>query len=103
MRSPSRRKISLRPDSLRWPQAKQRWYVVSSLSLSGSCTAFDQFISRSGGNSSLDRRSEAIAQLLETALSQRFATPGLQMLPATPIPVGGIQATDPPALAGNAV
>src|SRR6266566_3874336 len=38
MRSPSRRKVSLRPESLRWPQAKQRWYVVSSLSLSGSCT-----------------------------------------------------------------
>src|SRR6267143_985219 len=39
MRSPSRRKVSFNPDSLRWPHAKQRWYVVSSLSLSGSCTA----------------------------------------------------------------
>src|SRR2546423_15701002 len=90
MRSPSRRKISLRPDSLRWPQAKQRWYVVSSLSLSGSCTAFDQFISRSGGNSSLDRRSGAIAPLLGTAPSERFATPGLEVLHALPLPAAVI-------------
>src|ERR1700736_5994013 len=101
MRSPSRRKISLSPDSLRWPQAKQRWYVVSSLSLSGSCTAFNQFISRSGGNSSLDRRSEAIAQLLETALSERFATPVSELLQAMPIPVAVIEATDLRALAVN--
>src|SRR2546423_14907187 len=103
MRSPSRRKISLRPDSLRWPQAKQRWYVVSSLSLSGSCTAFDQFISRSGGNSSLDRRSEAIAQLLETALSDRCATPVIDVLQARPIPGAVIQAADLRALAVNAL
>src|SRR5437870_3568879 len=101
MRSPSRRKISLRPDSLRWPQAKQRWYVVSSLSLSGSCTALDQFISRSGGNSSLDRRSEALAQLLETALSERFATPVIELLQATPIPVAVVQVADLRVLALN--
>src|SRR6202011_1068234 len=101
MRSPSRRKISLSPDSLRWPQAKQRWYVVSSLSLSGSCTAFDQFISRSGGNSSLDRRSEAIAQLLETALSERFATPVIELLQAMPIPLAVVEAGDLRALAVN--
>src|SRR5713101_9307775 len=101
MRWPSRRKVSLSPDSLRWPQAKQRWYVVSSLSLSGSCTAFDQSISRSGGNLHVDRRSEAIAQLLETALSERFATPVMELLQAMPIPVAVIEAGDLRALAVN--
>src|SRR5438270_3535051 len=101
MRSPSRRKVSLSPESLRWPQAKQRWYVVSSLSLSESCTACDQFISRSGGSPSLDRRSEAIAQLLETALSERFATPVMELLQAMPIPVAVIEAGDLRALAVN--
>src|SRR5438445_7567147 len=94
MRSPSRRKISLRPDSLRWPQAKQRWYVVSSLSLSGSCTAADQFISRSGGSPILDRRSQALAQLLEATLSEQFAMPSNELLQAMPIPVALVHAGD---------
>src|ERR1700694_2793607 len=101
MRSPSRRKVSLSPDSLRWPQAKQRWYVVSSLSLSGSCTAADQSISRSGGRPSLDRRSEALAQLLETALSEQFAMPAIELLQAMPIPVAVVHAGDLRALAVN--
>src|ERR1700737_2445826 len=101
MRSPSRRKVSWSPDSLRWPQAKQRWYVVSSLSLSGSCTAADQFISRSGGSPILDRRSEALAQLLEAALSERFAMPANELLQAMPIPVAVIHAGDLRALAVN--
>src|SRR6202165_4301015 len=101
MRSPSRRKVSWSPDSLRWPQAKQRWYVVSSLSLSGSCTAADQSISRSGGRPSLDRRSEALAQLLETALSEQFAMPAIELLQAMPIPVAVVHAGDLRALAVN--
>src|SRR5437899_759633 len=103
MRSPSRRKISLRPDSLRWPQAKQRWYVVSSLSLSGSCTAADQFISRSGGSPILDRRSQALAQLLEATLSEQFAMPSNELLQAMPIPVAVVHAGDLRVLAVNAL
>src|SRR6202045_4933801 len=101
MRSPSRRKISWSPDSLRWPQAKQRWYVVSSLSLSGSCTAADQFISRSGGCPNLDRRSEALAQLLEAALAEQFAMPANELIQAMPIPVAVVHAADLRALAVN--
>src|ERR1700682_6591905 len=101
MRSPSRLNVSFSPDSLRWPQAKHRWYVVSSLSLSGSCTAADQSISRSGGRPSLDRRSEALAQLLETALSEQFAMPAIELPQAMPIPVPVVHAADLRALAVN--
>ena len=51
----------------------------------------------------MDRRTEAIAQLLETALSERFATPVIELLHAMPIPVAVIQATDLRALAVNAL
>src|ERR1700716_833151 len=101
MRSPASRKVSLSPDSLRWPQAKHRWYVVSSLSLSGSCTAADQSISRSGGRPSVDRRSEALAQLLEIALAEQFAMPAFELLQAMPIPVAAVHAGDLRALAVN--
>src|SRR5205823_13864239 len=49
----------------------------------------------------LDRRSEALAQLLETALSERFATPVIELLQATPIPVAVVQVTDLRVLALN--
>jgi signal transduction histidine kinase len=49
----------------------------------------------------VDRRSEAIAQLLETALSERFATPVMELLQAMPIPVAVIEAGDLRALAVN--
>lgn len=49
----------------------------------------------------MDRRSEAIAQLLETALSERFATPVSELLQAMPIPVAVIEASDLRALAVN--
>ena len=49
----------------------------------------------------MDRRSEAIAQLLETALSERFATPVMELLQAMPIPVAVIEAGDLRALAVN--
>jgi signal transduction histidine kinase len=42
----------------------------------------------------MDRRSEAIAQLLETALSERFLTPVSEILQAVPIPVAIVQAID---------
>jgi signal transduction histidine kinase len=61
----------------------------------------DQFISRSGGSPILDRRSEALAQLLETALSERFATPAIELLQAMPIPLAVVQAGDLRALAVN--
>jgi signal transduction histidine kinase len=61
----------------------------------------DQFISRSGGNLRMDRRSEAIAQLLETALAERFATPVIELLQAMPIPLAVIEARDLRALAVN--
>jgi len=49
----------------------------------------------------LDRRSEALAQLLETALSERFAMPAIELLQAMPIPVAVVQAGDLRALAVN--
>jgi len=49
----------------------------------------------------LDRRSEALAQLLETALSERFATPVIELLQATPIPVAVVQVADLRVLALN--
>jgi len=49
----------------------------------------------------VDRRSEAIAQLLETALSERFATPVMELLQALPIPLAVIEAGDLRALAVN--
>ena len=45
----------------------------------------------------MDRRSEALAQLLEAALSEQFALPANELLQAMPVPVavlhGGILAT----------
>jgi signal transduction histidine kinase len=61
----------------------------------------DQFISRSGGNLHVDRRSEAIAQLLETALAERFDTPISELLQAMPIPLAVMEAGDLRALAVN--
>src|ERR1700694_4257022 len=101
MRSPSRRKVSLSPDSLRWPQAKQRWYVVSSLIWSGSCPAATSLSADLGETWNVDRRSEAIAQLLETALAERFDTPVVELLQAMPIPLAVIEAGDLRALAVN--
>jgi signal transduction histidine kinase len=49
----------------------------------------------------LDRRSEAIAQLLETALEERFDTPVIELLQAVPIPLAVIEAIDLRALAVN--
>jgi signal transduction histidine kinase len=49
----------------------------------------------------VDRRSEAIAQLLETALSERFATPVMELLQAMPIPLAVVEAGDLRALAVN--
>jgi signal transduction histidine kinase len=49
----------------------------------------------------VNRRSEAIAQLLETALSERFATPVIELLQTMPIPVAVIEAGDLRALAVN--
>jgi signal transduction histidine kinase len=49
----------------------------------------------------LDRRSEAIAQLLETALEERFDTPVIKLLQAVPIPLAVIEAIDLRALAVN--
>ncbi len=42
----------------------------------------------------MDRRSEAIAQLLETALSERFVTPVTEVIQAIPIPVAVVHAID---------
>jgi signal transduction histidine kinase len=42
----------------------------------------------------LDRRSEAIAQLLETALSERFLTPVTEVIQAVPIAVAIVHAED---------
>ena len=42
----------------------------------------------------MDRRSEAIAQLLETALSERFPTPVTEVIQAIPIPLAIVLATD---------
>ena len=49
----------------------------------------------------MDRRSEAIAQLLETALAERFATPVIELLQAMPIPLAVVEAGDLRALAVN--
>jgi signal transduction histidine kinase len=49
----------------------------------------------------VDRRSEAIAQLLETALAERFDTPVSELLQAMPIPLAVIEAVDLRALAVN--
>ena len=49
----------------------------------------------------MDRRSEALAQLLETALSERFAMPVMEVLHAMPIPVAVIEARDLRLLALN--
>jgi signal transduction histidine kinase len=49
----------------------------------------------------LDRRSEALAQLLETALSERFATPVIEVLQALPIPVAVVEPRDLRVLALN--
>ena len=51
--------------------------------------------------SDVDRRSEALAQLLETALSERFAMPVMQVLQALPIPVAIIEARELRLLAVN--
>jgi signal transduction histidine kinase len=42
----------------------------------------------------LDRRSEALAQLLEAALSEQFAMPANELLQAMPIPVAVVHAGD---------
>ncbi|HVS05497.1 MAG TPA: HAMP domain-containing sensor histidine kinase [Candidatus Dormibacteraeota bacterium] len=49
----------------------------------------------------MDRRTEAIAQLLETALAERFDTPVSELLQAMPIPLAVIEAGDLRALALN--
>ena len=49
----------------------------------------------------MDRRSEAIAQLLETALAERFDTPVIELLEAMPIPLAVIEAVDLRALVVN--
>ena len=49
----------------------------------------------------MDRRSEALAQLLETALSEQFAMPAIELLQAMPIPVAVVHAGDLRALAVN--
>jgi signal transduction histidine kinase len=49
----------------------------------------------------LDRRSEALAQLLETALSERSATPTIELLHAIPIPVAVVQVLELRVLATN--
>ena len=49
----------------------------------------------------MDRRSEALAQLLETALLERFATPAIELLQAMPIPLAVVEAGDLRALAVN--
>jgi signal transduction histidine kinase len=42
----------------------------------------------------VDRRSEALAQLLETALSERFAMPVMEVLQALPIPLAVVHAPE---------
>jgi signal transduction histidine kinase len=49
----------------------------------------------------MDRRSEALAQLLETALSERFAMPVMEVLQALPIPLAVMQTSDLRLLAVN--
>jgi len=50
----------------------------------------------------LDRRSEALAQLLETALSERFASPVMELLSVLPIPLAILHAGDLRIFAINA-
>ena len=47
-------------------------------------------------------RSEALAQLLETALSERFAAPVVELLGALPIPLAVVHASDLRVVAANA-
>ena len=49
----------------------------------------------------MDRRSEALAQLLEAALSEQFALPANELLQAMPVPVAVVHAKDLRALAVN--
>jgi signal transduction histidine kinase len=49
----------------------------------------------------VDRRSEALAQLLETALSERFAMPVMEVLQALPIPLAVVHTPDLRLLAVN--
>jgi signal transduction histidine kinase len=49
----------------------------------------------------LDRRSEALAQLLEAALTEQFAMPANELIQAMPIPVAVVHAGDLRALAVN--
>lgn len=42
----------------------------------------------------MDRRSEALAQLLETALSERFASPVIELLSVLPLPLAIVNAGD---------
>ena len=49
----------------------------------------------------MDRRSEALAQLLETALSERFAMPVIEVLQAMPVPVAVVEAKELRVLALN--
>lgn len=47
-------------------------------------------------------RTEALAQLLESALSERFATPVVELLGALPIPLAVVHASDLRVVAANA-
>src|SRR5207247_8837887 len=58
-------------------------------------------VQRAWTSSRSARRSEALAQLLETAPSERFATPIVELLQATPIPVALVQVADLRVLALN--
>ena len=49
----------------------------------------------------MDRRSEALAQLLEAALTEQFAMPANELIQAMPIPVAVVHAGDLRALAVN--
>ncbi len=49
----------------------------------------------------MDRRSEALAQLLETALSERFASPVIELLSVLPVPLAILHASDLRILAIN--
>ena len=51
----------------------------------------------------MDRRSQALAQLLEATLSEQFAMPSNELLQAMPIPVAVVHAGDLRALAVNAL
>lgn len=66
-------------------------FIIESV---GVCHERDQSISRSEEVLRLDRRSEAIAQLLETALSERFLTPVTEVIQAVPIALAIVHAGD---------